>query len=76
MTRQPAGKMLAATAGLSLYYLPTGTCGTGCQGIWPPLGMPTGPAAVPAGVACLGTVTSGQQRPVTYSGHRLCAFNQ
>ncbi len=73
-TRKPFGKMLATTGGLSLYYMPTGTCNAACQGFWPPLALPKGSTAVPTGVACLGTATLGHQRQITYRGHRLYTF--
>ncbi len=74
VNRSPIGKMLATTAGMSLYYMPSGTCDTSCQGIWPPLTLPKGSTAVPTGVTCLSTATSGSLRQVTYRGHRLYTF--
>jgi predicted lipoprotein with Yx(FWY)xxD motif len=74
VTRQPIGKMLATTAGLSLYYMPSGTCDTSCQSVWPPLTMPKGSKDVPAGTTCLSTATLGTLRQVTYRGHRLYTF--
>jgi predicted lipoprotein with Yx(FWY)xxD motif len=74
VNRRPIGKMLANTAGASLYYMPRGTCDTSCQGIWPPLVMPKGSTDVPTGTTCLGTATSGHLRQVTYRGHRLYTF--
>jgi len=68
------GKMLANTAGLSLYYMPSGSCTGVCLGTWPPLVMPAGSTAVPTGVACLGTANSGGQRQVTYRRHLLFTF--
>jgi predicted lipoprotein with Yx(FWY)xxD motif len=74
VTRRPVGKMLATTAGLSLYYMPTGSCNLSCQGFWPPLTLPRGSTAVPTGVACLGTATAGNLRQITYRGHLLYTF--
>ena len=74
VTRHPFGKMLATTAGLSLYYMPTGTCNAACQSFWPPLTLPKGSTAVPTGVTCLGTATLGRVPQITYRGHRLYTF--
>lgn len=71
--RAPFGNMLATTAGLSLYILPSGTCTGSCLVIWPPLLMPTG-TTKPLGVTGLGTVRFGQSRQVTYHHHRLYTF--
>jgi predicted lipoprotein with Yx(FWY)xxD motif len=74
VTRKPFGKMLATIPGLSLYYLPTGSCDSACQSIWPPLTLPKGSTDVPAGTSCLGTAALGQLRQITYRGHRLYTF--
>jgi predicted lipoprotein with Yx(FWY)xxD motif len=74
VTGRGFGKMLANLAGLSLYYMPTGTCDSVCQGSWPPLVLPKGSTAVPVGTSCLATKSLGNLRQVTYRGHRLYTF--
>lgn len=74
VTRKPFGKMLATTAGLSLYYVTSGGCDSTCQSFWPPLTMPNGSTAVPTGAACLGTAKLGKLRQVTYRHHRLYTY--
>ena len=73
VTRKPVGKMLATTAGLSLYTNASG-CNAGCQSTWPPLTLPSGSTAVPTGASCLGTAKLGNLRQVTYRGQRLYTF--
>jgi len=73
VTRHPFGKMLATTHGRSLYIKPHGGCSGGCLGVWPPLFMPKG-KTIPLGTHCLGTVTAGHHRQVTYRGKRLYLF--
>lgn len=73
VTRMGFGKMLATTAGLSLYYTTQG-CNSSCQTIWPPLTLPKGSTAVPTGASCLGTVALGNLRQVTYRGHALYTY--
>lgn len=73
VSRKPVGKMLATTAGLSLYTT-TMPCDAGCQGTWPPLTLPRGSTAVPTGASCLGTAKLGNLRQVTYRGQRLYTF--
>ena len=74
VNRNPVGKMLATTAGLSLYYQTTGSCDATCQGIWPALTLPKGSTAVPVGAACLATAKLGNLPQITYRGHRLYTF--
>lgn len=74
VTRMPVGKMLATTAGLSLYTISTNTCDATCQSFWPPLTLPKGSTAVPTGTTCLGTAKLGNLRQVTYRGLRLYTF--
>ena len=74
VNRQPIGKMLATTAGLSLYTIATNMCDASCQGLWPPLTLPKGSTAVPTGTTCLGTAPLGNLRQVTYRGLRLWTF--
>jgi predicted lipoprotein with Yx(FWY)xxD motif len=76
VTRKPFGKMLATTKGASLYYLPKGSCSGQCLNFWPPLVLPKGSTATPAGTTCLGTATFGHLRQVTYRGHRLYRFSE
>jgi predicted lipoprotein with Yx(FWY)xxD motif len=74
VTRKPFGKMLATVHGLSLYYLPKGSCTGGCLASWPPLLMPKG-KTVPEGTKCLGTAAFGRSHlEVTYDKHRLYTF--
>jgi predicted lipoprotein with Yx(FWY)xxD motif len=72
--RKPVGKMLANTSGLSLYYLPSGSCDASCQSIWPPLTLAKGSTAVPTGATCLGTATLNGLRQITYRNHRLYTY--
>ena len=75
VTRHPFGKMLAAKHdNRSLYILPSGHCRGDCLTIWPPLLLPKGSTAVPAGVKCLGTAKFAHLRQITYRGHRLYKF--
>lgn len=74
VTRKPFGKMLATVPGLSLYYMPSGSCDASCQSFWPPLTMPKNSTDVPDGTTCLGTAKLGSLRQVTYRGHRLYTF--
>ena len=74
VNRKPVGKMLATTGGLSLYYMPSGSCDSSCQGFWPPLTLPKGSTAVPTGATCLATAKLGSLRQVTYRRHRLYTF--
>lgn len=75
VTRHPFGKMLSAKHdGLSLYYLPSGTCRGECLTVWPPLVLPKGSAAKPTGARCLSTAAFAHLRQVTYRGHRLYKF--
>jgi predicted lipoprotein with Yx(FWY)xxD motif len=68
------GKILVTVHGMSLYYLPQGTCTGQCLSIWPPLMMPAG-KTVPKGASCLGTATFGKHGlQVTYRKHRLYTF--
>jgi predicted lipoprotein with Yx(FWY)xxD motif len=73
VTRQPFGKMLAATSGRSLYILPAGTCTGSCLSAWPPLLMPRG-TTIPLGTRCLKTAKLGHRLQVTYRGKRLYKF--
>jgi predicted lipoprotein with Yx(FWY)xxD motif len=77
VTRKPFGKILSKkSSGLSLYYMPSGTCTGECLSVWPPLLMRKGSTATPAGVKCLGTAKFAKYRQVTYRGHRLYTFTQ
>ena len=72
--RPGIGKMLVTVSvGHALYEHPSGSCGTSCQSIWPPLLMPTG-KTIPKGAACLKTVKLGSGLQVTYHGQRLYTF--
>lgn len=74
VTRNPVGKMLATTTGLSLYTIASNMCDATCQSFWPPLTLPKGSTAVPTGTTCLGTANLGNLRQVTYRGLRLYTF--
>ena len=72
--RPGIGKMLVTVSvGHALYEHPSGSCGTSCQSIWPPLLMPTG-KTIPKGASCLKTVKLGSGLQVTYHGQRLYTF--
>lgn len=73
-TRKNFGKILVNVHGLSLYYLPSGTCTGSCLSVWPPLEMPAGKTK-PKGATCLGTKSAGDHKlQVTYRKHRLYTF--
>ena len=75
--RAPVGKMLATTAGASL-YTDSSSCTSGCLTVWPPLVMPKG-RTVPKGISGLATVSltlpSGTVLQVTYDGKPLYTFS-
>jgi predicted lipoprotein with Yx(FWY)xxD motif len=68
------GKILVTVHGLSLYYLPSGSCTGSCLSIWPPLEMPAGKTK-PKGASCLATRALGHKLQVTYRKHRLYTFS-
>jgi predicted lipoprotein with Yx(FWY)xxD motif len=68
------GKILVTVHGLSLYYLPSGSCTGSCLSIWPPLEMPAGKTK-PKGASCLATRPLGHKLQVTYRKHRLYTFS-
>jgi predicted lipoprotein with Yx(FWY)xxD motif len=68
------GKILVTPkVGMSLYYMPTGSCNSGCQSVWPPLLMPKGKTK-PLGSICLGTAKLGSRLQVTFKHRRLYTF--
>jgi predicted lipoprotein with Yx(FWY)xxD motif len=68
------GKILVTPkVGMSLYYMPTGSCNAGCRSIWPPLLMPKGKTK-PLGSICLGTAKLGSRLQVTFKHRRLYTF--
>lgn len=71
--RSPYGDMLTNVRGLSLYFLPTGTCTGSCLKAWPPVLMPKG-TTVPLGAKCLATAKFGARLQVKYRHKLLYTF--
>jgi predicted lipoprotein with Yx(FWY)xxD motif len=73
-SRPKFGKILVTVkVGMSLYYMPSGSCNASCQGVWPPLFMPKG-KTTPKGAPCLATAKLGHKLQVTYKGRPLYTF--
>jgi predicted lipoprotein with Yx(FWY)xxD motif len=72
VTRAPVGKMLATTAGASLYTI-AGSCTGSCLTVWPPLMMPAGKTK-PRGADCLSTISMAGGLQVTYNNKPLYTF--
>jgi predicted lipoprotein with Yx(FWY)xxD motif len=69
------GKILVTVkVGMSLYYMPSGSCNASCRGVWPPLLMPKGKTK-PLGAPCLATAKLGKDLQVTYKGRRLYNYS-